>query len=135
MSERTGGCQCGAVRYRMLGEPLRVAVCHCSECQRHSGGAFGMSMILRKEQLVLESGALKRWERSAESGRSVVAAFCPECGTRIMTEPTFAVGIVNLKPGTLDDPSWVKPTLQVWTRSRQPWLTLPELEQHETQPV
>ena len=135
MSDRTGGCQCGRVRYRIVGAPLVLAVCHCTECQRHSGSAFGMSMFMKREQLVIESGTLKCFERSSDSGRPVRNHFCPECGTRIYTEPTRAPGMANLKPGTLDETTDLKPGLHAWTRSRQTWFALPPgVHQEEGQP-
>ncbi len=135
MNERTGGCQCGRVRYRLVGEPLFLSVCHCKECQRQSGSAFGMSMLVPEANLTVE-GTLKSFERSSESGRPVRCHFCPECGTRIYHAISYAAGAVNLKPGTLDDTSWLEPRLQAWTRSKQPWVALPEgLLQHESQPV
>src|SRR3954471_23304716 len=135
MTERTGGCQCGLVRYRIMGEPINVVACHCKECQRQSGSAFGMSMITRAQDFVLESGTLKEFERSSDSGRSLRCAFCPECGTRIYHVPGYLQGVVNVKPGTLDDTSWLKPTGHMWMRSAQTWLMLPEnTPQHPTQP-
>ena len=134
MTERAGGCQCGRVRYRLSGEPLMINVCHCTECQRQSGGAFGMSMMVRESDLVVE-GALKSFTRRADSGRTISCHFCPDCGTRIYHVPTYVQGIVNLKPGTLDGRSWLQPTAHFWTGSRQPWVALPEgVSQHEKQP-
>ena len=134
MTERQGGCQCGNVRYRLNGEPLMINVCHCTECQRQSGGAFGMSMMVREADLVVE-GALKSFTRGADSGRTISCHFCPDCGTRIYHRPTYVQGIVNLKPGTLDDRSWLRPTAHFWTSSRQPWVTLPDgVPQHDKQP-
>jgi hypothetical protein len=134
MSERTGRCQCDRVSYRLSGEPLFLAVCHCTECQRQSGSAFGMSLIVPRANLVVE-GTLKMFERTSESGRPIRCFFCPECGTRIYHEPTYLLGVVNIKPGTLDDTSWLAPKLQGWVRSKQPWLPLVDgIAQHETQP-
>jgi hypothetical protein len=136
MEQRTGGCQCGQARYRVSGEPLRVAVCHCLECQRETGSAFSMGMFMKRDQFRLEQGALKTFERTSERGRVVRAHFCPDCGTRIYVEPPFAPALVSLRPGTLDDPSQLRPALHAWTRSRQGWLVLPPDDaQHETQPV
>lgn len=93
-----------------------------------------MSMLLREENLVVE-GTLTYFERSSDSGRNLGNFFCPVCGTRIYTKPTFIPGIVNLKPGTLDDTSWLRPELHAWTGSRQHWFELPEgLTQFEGQP-
>ncbi len=47
----TGGCQCGSARYVLTAEPIRVAACHCTGCQRQSGSAFGMSMPVTKDSL------------------------------------------------------------------------------------
>ena len=73
---KEGGCQCGALRYRVNGEPIALAVCHCRECQRQSGSAFGMSLVVPKDSFQLLSGEPKTFTRTADSGRSVV------CGHR-----------------------------------------------------
>ena len=122
---REGGCQCGAVRYRVSGEPLTLAVCHCSECQTQTGSAFGMSLVVRREDFALLRGDLRRFTRSADSGRAVHCFFCPDCGCRIYHEPTFTDAVVNVKPGTLDDPAGLRPNLHAWTASRQDWVPIP----------
>ena len=121
-----GGCQCGKVRYRLEEKPLALAVCHCGECQRQSGSAFGMSLIVPKDSFRLLAGAPKIFTRAADSGASVACAFCPDCGTRIYHAPTSKVGTLNVKPGTLDDTSWLAPNVHVWTKNKQPWVLVPE---------
>lgn len=134
MSERTGRCQCGQVSYRFTGEPLFLATCHCTECQRQSGSAFGMSLIVPKANFTPD-GTLKMFERSSDSGRPLRCFFCPECGTRIYHEPSYLQGVINIKPGTLDDTSWLAPKLQGWVSSKQPWAPLAEgIAQHPKQP-
>ena len=123
---REGGCQCGAVRYRVEGEPLSLGVCHCTECQRQSGSAFGMSLILPKGALRLLSGEPKTFTRACDSGGSLDCVFCPKCGTRIYHEGSFDEFAVSLKPGTLDDRSWLAPGLHIWTKSRQTWFRIPD---------
>jgi hypothetical protein len=93
---RQGGCQCGAVRYELTAEPIAVSVCHCGECQRQSGSAFGMSMVMPRDAVRVLHGELKTYTRSSDSGRPVVCAFCPECGTRIYLEPRFMLGVLNI---------------------------------------
>lgn len=132
---REGGCQCGRVRYQVSGEPLAVSVCHCTECQRQSGSAFGMSWIVRQSEFQLLKGSLKTFTRSSDSGRPVACAFCPECGTRIYHVPRYVDGVFNVKPGTFDDPSSVQPTREVWTARRQPWVQVTgEVQSFERQP-
>jgi hypothetical protein len=74
----TGGCQCGSVRYILAMEPIRLAACHCKECQRQSGSAFGMSRPVKKDSLTV-TGATKQVTRIADSGNEVKGVFCPEC--------------------------------------------------------
>lgn len=131
---REGGCQCGAIRYRVEGDPVAVGICHCKECQRQSGSAFGMSFIVPRDAFRLSRGSPKTFTRSSDSGRPVVCAFCPECGTRIYHEARWRAGVLNIKPGTLDDTSGLKPAAQVWTSSKQGWLELPGLASFERQP-
>ncbi len=132
---REGGCQCGTIRYRVNAEPIAVGICHCTECQRQSGSAFGMSLIIPKDAFQLLRGTLKTFTRSSDSGRPVLGAFCPECGTRIYHEPRYREGVFNVKPGTLDDTSFLQPTVQVWTARRHSWIGLPAaLRSFEGQP-
>ena len=77
----TGGCQCGSVRY-VLAEPIRLAACHCKECQGESGSAFGMSMPVNKDSLTV-TGRTKQFTRIADSGNEVAGVLCPDCGVRI----------------------------------------------------
>ncbi|MBM3502610.1 MAG: GFA family protein [Alphaproteobacteria bacterium] len=121
-----GGCQCGRVRYEIRGEPLAVYACHCRECQRQSASAFGLSMPVHRKDVVMSGAAPKRFIRQAKSGRTVTGAFCETCGTRLFHEPSGEADTVNIKPGTLDDPSWIEPVAHVWLRSRQPWVVVPE---------
>jgi hypothetical protein len=133
MSEREGGCQCGRVRYRITAQPLFLAACHCKECQRASGSAFGLSLMVPQGALTVE-GELKMFERSSESGRPLKCFFCPECGTRIYHQPSHAP-VLNVRAGTLDDTSELVPQLHAWLSSKQPWVPIPEgVPTHATQP-
>ena len=82
MTEITGGCACGRVRYALMGEPRRLIACHCTSCQRRYGTAFGMSLFHDADALNITQGELKTYVKTADSGRKVVSGFCPECGTR-----------------------------------------------------
>ena len=133
---RQGGCQCGKVRYEVAGDPLMVGVCHCLDCQRQSGSAFGMSFIVAREAFRLLRGKLKNFTRKADSGRAATCTFCPECGTQIYQEPDFIKDMVSVKPGTLDDASFLRPTFQTWVGRKHAWVSLPaDIPTFETQPV
>ncbi len=99
----TGGCQCGALRFEIRAEPLTVYVCHCTECQRQSGSAFGMSVMVPRASLVYTTGAPRRWKRTADSGRAIESDMCETCGVRPVNHPTANDKVSIVKPGTLDD--------------------------------
>ena len=119
---KSGGCQCGYIRYDLTRVPLGLAACHCRECQRQSGSAFGLSLAVAAGGFELRSGTLKTFEIKCDSGRIKTCAFCPECGTRIYHR---TVNGMSLKAGTLDDTSWLKPDAHYWTTRKQPWLVIP----------
>lgn len=123
---REGGCQCGAVRYRLVGDPVTTVACHCTECQRQSGSAFGMSLVVRREDFELLAGELRSFTRAADSGSTSEGFFCPGCGTRIYHQPAKLPTTVNVKPGTLDERSWLEPAAHVWVSSKQPWTPIPD---------
>ncbi len=102
-----GGCVCGTVSYKLDGPPLYVVACHCLSCQCIAGSDYSLNMFVARENFTLTGGTASRCERTAESGRIVPGFFCPECGTRVWHEPGHSPHMVNIRAGTLDDPSWV----------------------------
>ena len=120
----TGGCQCGQVRYELSAKPITLYACHCRDCQKQSASAFGMSMPVPREALVILKGQPKQWRRSSNSGREVICFFCGNCGTRLFHNPSRNPKITNIKPGTLDDTSWLSPAGHLWTGSAQGWVTI-----------
>jgi len=133
---RFGGCQCGAVRYKIAGPPVTVYACHCTECQTQSGSAFAMAAVIPKESFRFTKGSPARWTRQIGPDRKTDCWFCAACGTRVVHVPGGeASPIRNVKPGTLDDTSWLAPAIHYWTRSAQKWVAIPgDATRHETQP-
>jgi hypothetical protein len=121
----TGGCQCGQVRYRVTEAPVRLVACHCRECQRQSGSAFGMSLLVPERGLEV-TGETRRFTRRADSGNDNTGVFCPQCGVRIYNVARNVEGLVSLKPGTLDHTRGLKPDYFVWLQSAQGWVPVPE---------
>jgi hypothetical protein len=120
-----GGCLCGSVRYSADTEPVFVGVCHCTDCQRFTGSAFGTVVALAAPALKL-TGTLKTFTKSGDTGKSIHRRFCPECGSGIIDEAEAFPGVVMVNVGTLDDRSWVKPQSEVFCDSAQPWVRLDE---------
>src|ERR1041384_8128459 len=121
-----GGCLCGAVRYRVEGEPVRSSVCSCTFCQRSTGSAFGFGAYFDEKQVTLE-GRLSTYEhRSDETGRWLRVQFCPACGVQVTWTVEAMPGLRAIGVGTLDDPKSIKPMRFGWFRSAHPWLKPPE---------
>lgn len=125
-----GGCQCGAVRYRLKAAPLGVYACYCKDCQRISGTTHTLSMIANAADVDLVAGTLAAFDKAADSGRTVRMLGCERCGTKIWNEPLASPHIVVMKPGTLDDMSWAAPVGAIWAERAQPWVHI-----DPTQPV
>lgn len=117
-----GGCQCGKLRYRLTKPPLTYYACHCTVCQRQSGSAFGSSMMMEADGVDLV-GPHETFGHRGGSGRPMECAFCPSCGVRV-THQIVGSDIMVIKPGTLDDTSWLVPAGHIFTATRQPWVTL-----------
>jgi hypothetical protein len=113
----TGGCQCGAVRYRLEAEPTGANICHCRMCQKASGGPFMAFGGVRLEALVWTRGTPKAFASSSIAERG----FCAECGTPLTYRP-LGRNRIAVTIGSLDNPSAVPPTSQLGLESKAPWL-------------
>jgi len=132
---QTGGCQCGALRYEITQAPRIVYTCHCTDCQRLTSSAFSMAIVVAPEAFRLTQGKPRSLQKTADSGRVITRWVCPQCGSWISGAPTPG-SAVRVRVGTLDDNSWLRPTVHLWTLSKQPWIPLPEgSRSFETQPA
>jgi hypothetical protein len=92
-----------------------------------------MPLIVPRAGFRIVRGRTRSWERIAASGNRIAQHFCPDCGTRIYTEPVNPQ-VVTVRAGTLDDTSWLEPAAQVWTASAQPWACVDGLLSFPTEP-
>jgi hypothetical protein len=122
----TGGCQCGRIRYEVMGAPLAVYVCHCRECRKQSASAFGISATVRSADVRLIEGKPRRWTRPADSGRTVDCFFCPDCGSRVWHGDRDLKDTVNIKGGSLDVPLDLTSAIHIWTSRKLPGVVIPE---------
>ena len=122
-----GGCQCGAIRYRLLRAPVALYACHCRDCQKQSSSAFGLSMWIERDAIEFTGAEPRIYHTHGGSGREKLCAFCENCGTRIYHAGggTRSVGkeALSIKAGTLDETSRIMPTCHLWTKSAQGWIT------------
>jgi hypothetical protein len=127
MATREAACHCGQLRLEADGDPLVVSICHCLDCQRRTGSAFGMQAAFRPDQVNVV-GRYNDYSRiSDESDRKEhVFHFCPDCGSQVFytepTEPDFVVVSV----GAFADPSFPPPTESGYDWRRHPWLVMPD---------
>ncbi|MFN3945609.1 MAG: GFA family protein [Allosphingosinicella sp.] len=123
-----GGCHCGAVRYRIEGEVMHAALCHCGDCRRHAGAPVVGWTMMRREQLSF-SGEVVTYA-SSEHGRR---QFCPRCGTGLFFVNEEALpGLVDVQLATLDDAEALPPQAHIQVAERLGWMktagALPEYE-------
>ena len=123
---RTGGCQCGELRYESEGEPLALYVCHCQECRKQSASAFGISVIVPSAGFRVTRGAPKFWTRDAGSGGKVKCAFCPDCGSRLWHDSEPPSETLSIKGGSLDEPPDVSAAIHIWTSRKLSGVDIPD---------
>jgi hypothetical protein len=128
-----GGCLCGQVSYKADGEAAFVAVCHCKHCQKQSGSTFGLVVGVPKPAFSL-TGDVKVYHDRGDSGQPVDRAFCPNCGSLLTTDAAVMPDLIFIKAGTLDDTSWVQPTMQMFCDRAQPWINLDGLQSFAKMP-
>lgn len=118
-----GGCHCGKVRYACSAAPEFTFYCHCNDCQRTQGTPFSVELMVPSEAFEIR-GELGIYTVEGDSGKPVHRRFCPTCGSGIYLDCEADPGYVFVKAGTLDDASWVKPEMHIYTARKQPWIDL-----------
>jgi hypothetical protein len=124
VAELEGGCACGEIRYRLTSTPLFVHCCHCSNCQRQTGSAFAINVLIEAERVELH-GAPQRVAVARSGTKRQQVYRCPSC--RVAVYSTYSrARIWFVRAGTLDDPSAISPDVHIYTRSKVPWVALPD---------
>jgi hypothetical protein len=120
---------CGLVRFKAVGEPLRITICHCTWCQRRTGTAFGTEVVFNTDQVEVSGRGITRHRHiSDESGRWLDVEFCSRCGTNLGFMLEAAPGLRTLPAGAFDDLQWLRAdryqVRHVYVRSRRDWSEL-----------
>ena len=121
-----GGCACGAVRYRLTSPPMFVHCCHCKDCQRQTGSAFVLNALIETDRIDLLSGKPEPIRVPTDSGRPHDIYRCPKCQIALWSDYGGRPRLRFVRVGTLDEPQAMPPDVHIFTRSKQPWVTLPE---------
>lgn len=130
-----GGCQCGKVRYEIDSAVLGSAHCHCRDCQKATGTGH-LTAALFPKNAVHMTGELKGYTAKGDSGQDVTRFFCPNCGSRIMTQPAVMPDMTIIAVGSLDDPNAIGDVgMAIYTKNRNKWdHTHPDLPAFEIMP-
>jgi hypothetical protein len=123
--QREGGCSCGAVRYRLTSDPLFTHCCHCLNCQRQTGSAFVINLLIETDRVELLGVEPQPVEVPRDDGSTQTIFRCPTCQVAVFSQYGHP-GVRFVRGGTLDDPSRVAPDVHIFTRSKVPWVALPE---------
>lgn len=126
MTERTGGCGCGQLRYEMRGEPLIVHCCHCSNCQRETGSAFATNLLIEADRVTF-SGDSETVVMPSASGKGQKIIRCAKCHVAVWSHYSGAGDEFHfMRVGTLDERADIAPDVHIYVSTKQPWVAIPD---------
>jgi len=122
-----GGCACRGVRYRLASPPMFVHCCHCTSCQTETGSAFAVNALIESDRVLVLAGAPEAVPTPSESGTGQVIFRCPSCRVALWSNYGGAGDRIRfVRVGTLDEPGRLPPDIHIYTRSKLPWVVLPD---------
>jgi hypothetical protein len=125
VTTRQASCSCGQLRVTCEGEPVRLSMCHCLECQKRTGSPFGVQARFRREQVAVE-GRATEFERVGDEGNRITLRFCPECGSTVYWTLSGFPDLVAVAVGAFADRDFPAPRISVYERRRHPWVIVPD---------
>ncbi len=120
MMERSGGCACGAIRFKISGAPVAIGICHCTNCQRSSGGGPAYVALVPRPALALTQGTPKAYSRPGDSGQNIDRMFCGDCGTPLWNVPDHGP-LLTVRLGAFDDAVDLAPQVHIYVASAPAW--------------
>ena len=120
MTSRIASCSCGQLRVMCEGEPTRISICHCLECQKRTGSVFAMQARFPRARVRIE-GRSTQWTRLGDSGGSATFHFCPVCGATVYWE-TNGSDTIAVAVGAFADPNFPPPRVSVYEERQHPWV-------------
>ncbi len=125
---RRASCSCGQLHLVCEGEPVRVSMCHCLECQRRTGSVFGVQARFPRAAVTAIEGRSTQFTRVGDSGNPVTFHFCPVCGSTVYYEISDLPGFIAVAVGAFADPSFPAPKISVYEERRHSWALPGELD-------
>ena len=129
MTPHRAACSCGQLTVEVCGEPFRVSICHCLECQRRTGSAFGAQARFRLTEATI-GGQSTSFERTADSGNRIKFHFCPACGSTVYYVPEAEPDTIAIPVGAFADPTFPAPNVSVYEARQHPWVDVPAEMEH-----
>jgi hypothetical protein len=126
---RQAACSCGQLTVETTGEPLRISVCHCLDCQRRTGSAFGVQARFDRSNVKI-AGRSSRYTRTADSGNRITFNFCPDCAAIVHYELEQLPDVIAVPVGAFADPAFPPPRFSVYECRRHAWVRMPESIEH-----
>ena len=120
--KRTASCRCGQLTVIATGDPVRVSVCHCLDCQKRSGSAFAAQVRFPVDQVVITGGSTT-FTATGDNGAAHFH-FCPDCGSTVYYKNDSLPDTIAIALGAFDDPYFVTPTVSVWGERQHEWLEI-----------
>jgi len=120
---RHASCRCGQLSVTCVGDPVRISVCHCLECQKRSGSAFAVQARWPEANVRL-TGTFKEWSRVADSGRRATYRFCAVCGATVTYTNEGMPGVTAVPVGAFADPNFPPPRFSVYEARKHPWVAI-----------
>ena len=135
--KRLGGCLCGEVRFETIGDPARVAVCHCRYCQLRTGSGFGITVVFPIKSVIIQSGSFDFYSYRTENNTNLEISRCKKCGTSLFwtLDADRFKGMIATAGGTYDPPTfWTDLDVELFTRSKAPFCVIESKESHASSP-
>ena len=129
MTTRTASCPCNQLRVTCEGEPVRVSVCHCLECQKRSGSTYAVQARWPASQVAIEGRSLL-FSRTGDEGSSATFHFCPNCGATVYYQNDAQPDQVAVAVGNFADPTFPAPRVSVYEERKHAWVSVPPDAEH-----
>jgi hypothetical protein len=124
MTTRTATCSCGQLRVTCEGDPVRVSMCHCLECQKRTGSTYGVQARWPAARANVD-GRSSRFVRTGDEGNSATFHFCPDCGSTVYYQFDAMPEFVAVAVGNFADPEFPAPKFSVYENRKHPWVEAP----------
>ena len=128
-SSRVAACSCGQLQAHVVGEPVRVSVCHCLACQRRTGSVFGAQARFPREAVTIV-GVSTEYVRTGDEGTKAAFRFCPQCGAIVYWTMESYPDALAIPVGAFADPSFPGPTFSVYEDRMRAWVQMPSDIEH-----